>query len=301
MPTKTHEMHNHHMDSTIWNDFPFRNDDIILATYAKSGTTWMQQIVGQLIFAGAEDMNLAAMSPWMDLRVPPKHVKLAEVEAQPHRRFLKTHLPVEALVFSDKAKYLYVARDGRDMVWSLYNHHRNASAKWYGALNETPGLVGPKIDLAPDDIREYFQTWLARDGFPFWSFWENIRSWWAIRELPNVKLLHFSDLKADLAAEIDGIAQFLDIRHDAETLRRITAHCGFNYMKERADSIAPLGGTLWEGGGKTFIHKGTNGRWRDTLSVADSAAYEARALAELGSDCAGWLAHGTRAATRAAA
>ena len=301
MPTKTHEMHNHHMDSTIWNDFPFRNDDIILATYAKSGTTWMQQIVGQLIFAGAEDMNLAAMSPWMDLRVPPKHVKLAEVEAQPHRRFLKTHLPVEALVFSDKAKYLYVARDGRDMVWSLYNHHRNASAKWYGALNETPGLVGPKIDRAPDDIREYFQTWLARDGFPFWSFWENIRSWWAIRELPNVKLLHFSDLKADLAAEIDGIAQFLDIRHDAETLRRITAHCGFNYMKERADSIAPLGGTLWEGGGKTFIHKGTNGRWRDTLSVADSAAYEARALAELGPDCAGWLAHGTRVATRAAA
>lgn len=301
MPTKTHEMHNHHMDSTIWNDFPFRNDDIILATYAKSGTTWMQQIVGQLIFAGAEDMNLAAMSPWMDLRVPPKHVKLAEVEAQPHRRFLKTHLPVEALVFSDKAKYLYVARDGRDMVWSLYNHHRNASAKWYGALNETPGLVGPKIDRAPDDIREYFQTWLARDGFPFWSFWENIRSWWAIRELPNVKLLHFSDLKADLAAEIDGIAQFLDIRHDVETLRRITAHCGFNYMKERADSIAPLGGALWEGGGKTFIHKGTNGRWRDTLSVADSAAYEARALAELGPDCAGWLAHGTRAATRAAA
>ena len=301
MPTKTHEMHNHHMDSTIWNDFPFRNDDIILATYAKSGTTWMQQIVGQLIFAGAEDMNLAAMSPWMDLRVPPKHVKLAEVEAQPHRRFLKTHLPVEALVFSDKAKYLYVARDGRDMVWSLYNHHRNASAKWYGALNETPGLVGPKIDLAPDDIREYFQTWLARDGFPFWSFWENIRSWWAIRELPNVKLLHFSDLKADLAAEIDGIAQFLDIRHDAQTLRRITAHCGFNYMKERADSIAPLGGALWEGGGKTFIHKGTNGRWRDTLSVADSAAYEARALAELGPDCAGWLTHGTRAATRAAA
>ena len=301
MPTKTHEMLNHHMDSTIWNDFPFRSDDIILATYAKSGTTWMQQIVGQLIFAGAEDMNLAAMSPWMDLRVPPKHVKLAEVEAQPHRRFLKTHLPVEALVFSDKAKYLYVARDGRDMVWSLYNHHRNASAKWYGALNETPGLVGPKIDQAPDDIREYFQTWLARDGFPFWSFWENIRSWWAIRELPNVKLLHFSDLKADLAAEIDGIAQFLDIRHDGETMRRITAHCGFDYMKERADSIAPLGGALWEGGGKTFINKGTNGRWRDTLSVADSAAYEARAFAELGPDCADWLAHGTRAATRAAA
>lgn len=42
LPVKTREMHNHHMDSTIWNDFSFRDDDIVIATYAKSGTTWMQ-------------------------------------------------------------------------------------------------------------------------------------------------------------------------------------------------------------------------------------------------------------------
>ena len=46
------ELHNHHFDSTIWNDFKFRDDDIIIATYAKSGTTWMQQIVAQLLFGG---------------------------------------------------------------------------------------------------------------------------------------------------------------------------------------------------------------------------------------------------------
>ena len=40
LPTKTRELHNHHFDSTIWNDFQFRNDDIIIASYAKSGTTW---------------------------------------------------------------------------------------------------------------------------------------------------------------------------------------------------------------------------------------------------------------------
>jgi len=52
-PRKTREMHNHHFDSTVWNDFAFRDDDIVIATYGKSGTTWMQQIVGQLIFRGA--------------------------------------------------------------------------------------------------------------------------------------------------------------------------------------------------------------------------------------------------------
>lgn len=51
---KTRELHNHHMDSTVWNDFRFRDDDIAIATYGKSETTWPQQIVSQLIFNGAE-------------------------------------------------------------------------------------------------------------------------------------------------------------------------------------------------------------------------------------------------------
>ena len=66
-PVKTRELHNHHFDSTIWNDFTFRDDDIVISTYAKSGTTWMQQIVSQLIFDGAEGLPVAEMSPWLDL------------------------------------------------------------------------------------------------------------------------------------------------------------------------------------------------------------------------------------------
>ena len=93
-PIKSRELHSHHFDSTIWNDFKFRNDDIIIATYAKSGTTWMQQIVAQMLFNGDPDLAVAEMSPWLDLRVPPKEVKLPQVEAQTHRRIIKTHLPL---------------------------------------------------------------------------------------------------------------------------------------------------------------------------------------------------------------
>ena len=115
-PTKTRELHNHHIDSTIWNDFPFRDQDIIISTYAKSGTTWMQQIISQMLFDGRVDLETAEMSPWMDFRLPPKEVKLSAVEAQTHRRFLKTHLPLDALVYSPKAKYIYIGRDGRDVL-----------------------------------------------------------------------------------------------------------------------------------------------------------------------------------------
>ena len=118
-PRKTRELHNHHFDSTIWNDIVFRDDDVVIASYAKSGTTWLQQIVAQMQFGGDPDLTVAEISPWLDLRVPPKAVKLAALEAQTHRRLMKTHLPLDALTFSPRAKYLYIARDGRDVVWSL--------------------------------------------------------------------------------------------------------------------------------------------------------------------------------------
>ncbi len=295
MPTKTREMHNHHIDSTVWNDIEFRDDDIVIATYAKSGTTWMQQIVSQLIFRGQEGLPVAEMSPWVDLRVPPKEVKLPVIEGQTHRRFMKTHLPVDALVFSEKAKYLYIGRDARDVMWSLHNHHITANDMWYDALNNTPGRVGSAIGRPPESAAEYFTHWLDNDGSPFWPYWENVRSWWELRDLANVKMIHFADLKRDLPGQIVDIAAFLDIDIAADSMEKILHHCSFDYMKNNATESVPLGGAFWDGGAKTFIHKGTNGRWRDDLDAEVSARYLARAEQELGGDCAHWLAEGSLA------
>ena len=291
-PEKTRELHNHHFDSTIWNDLKFRDDDIVIATYAKSGTTWMQQIVAQLMFDGDPDISVAEMSPWVDLRVPPKEVKLPLLEAQTHRRFMKTHLPVDAIRFCPKAKYLYIGRDGRDVVWSMYNHHFNANQTWYDALNDTPGRVGPPIEPPPDDIRPYWQEWLDRDGHPFWPFWENIRSWWAVRDLPNVKFIHFANLKHDMAREIRGIATFLDIPIKESRWEAILNHCSFEWMKKNATKSVPLGGAFWDAGAEVFINKGVNGRWSDTLTPEDVTAYQTRSRTELGDECAHWLATG---------
>ena len=258
---------------SVWNGFAFRDDDVVIATYAKSGTTWVQQIVSQLIFGGAEGLEVAEMSPWLDLRVPPKGVKLPAVEAQTHRRFLKTHLPVDALVYSPRAKYLYVGRDGRDVVWSMRNHHANANEFWYQALNDTPGRVGPPIGRPPASIRDYFVEWMEKDGHPFWPFWENMRSWWEMRDLPNLMLLHFGQLKADLPGQIRRIAAFLEIPIDERRWPAILDHCSFAYMKAHATKSVPLGGAFWDGGAETFVHKGTNGRWRNVLGEADSRRY----------------------------
>jgi len=291
-PRKTRELMNHHMDSTIWNDFSFRDDDIIVATYAKSGTTWTQQIVGQLVFKGDPNVLVHEISPWLDLRVPPAPEKLAAVEAQQHRRVIKTHLPLDALVFSPKAKYVYVGRDGRDVLFSFYNHHSVANDLWYELLNDTPGRVGPPIDRPDPDIHRYFRAWLEGDGYPIWSLWESVSTWWQVRDLPNVKLLHFSALKADLESEMRKLAEFLEIEIPEEAWPAIVEHCRFDYMKANADQMTPLGGAVFDGGGKSFINKGMNGRWKDVLSAEESADYEALALEKLGPECAHWLATG---------
>jgi aryl sulfotransferase len=144
----------------------------------------------------------------------------------------------------------------------------------------------------------YFRKWLERDGYPFWPFWENIRSWWAIRHLPNVKLVHFNDLKRDLDGQMRDIAMYLGARVDEKSWPRLVEHCSFDYMKAHAEKSAPLGGVLWEGGASTFINKGTNGRWRELLTQEDNSRYESRAIAELGTDCARWLMTGERPGRR---
>jgi aryl sulfotransferase len=294
-PVKTREFHNHHFDSTVWNGFRFRDDDIVIATYAKAGTTWTQQIIAQLLFENADELPVAEMSPWLDLRVPPNEVKLAALEAQTHRRFIKTHLPLDALVYSPRAKYIYIARDGRDVVWSMYNHHVNANALWYRLLNDTPGRVGPPIEPPPASVRQYFHDWMDRDGHPFWPFWEHIAGWWAARALPNLLMLHFEELRRDLPGQMRRITAFLDIAIDEVRFPTMVEHCSFDWMKANATKSTPLGGAFWDGGAQVFVNKGTNGRWRDALTAENVARYERTAREMLGDECAAWLATGRRA------
>ena len=292
-PEKTRESQHHLLDSTIWNEFKFRDDDIIIGTYSKSGTTWVQQIVAQLLWQGAENVNVADISPWIDCRFPAKEERLALLEAQTHRRFFKSHLPVDTLVFSPQVKYLYIGRDGRDVLWSLYNHHLKMKEDVIQSIDAVPERTGPPLGYAPDSVLPYFRDWLERDGYPWWPYWGHIRSWWQIKDLPNVMLLHFADLKADMPGEIRRMAAFLDIAIDESTWAAILEHCSFDYMKKHGHQSVPFGGDLWEGGAKTFMHKGTIGKWRDVLTPEDITRYERMAQEELGKVCADWLAFGT--------
>lgn len=191
-PQRTRELKNVLMDSTRWDSFKFRDGDIVIDTWAKSGTTWTQQIVGQLVFNGEESLPVMDIAPWFDMRCFPVEEVVDFVEAQTHRRFIKSHLPADALLISPKAKYVFLARDGRDVAWSYHNHLINLTQDLLSLVNDTPGRVGPPLDLPSEDVYQYFHDWLDNDGWDDWSYWEHIQSWWDIRNAPNVQLFHFN-------------------------------------------------------------------------------------------------------------
>jgi aryl sulfotransferase len=280
-PAQPREFRNHVMDSTRWNDFRFRDGDIVIASWGKSGTTWMQQIVGQLVFDGADDVPIHKLSPWVDFRLPSRKALMRQLEAQPHRRFVKTHLPADALAFSSQAKYLFLARDARDVAWSAHAHQLKMDSNW--VLRQAMRILGGPRERVDPDIRRYYHTWLDRDGYPAWPFWPHIQSWWDLRKLPNVRLVHFANLKADLPREIRRIARFLDFAIDEARMPRIVEHCGFDFMK-RSQGGDPRTGAL--------INVGSNGRWRDVLSPDEIAKCDRIAAANLTPDCAHWLRTG---------
>jgi aryl sulfotransferase len=290
-------------DSARWSGYRARDGDIVIATYSKCGTTWMQRIVRMLVFASDEPRPLWDVSPWPDARFgPPIEALLELVESQTHRRFFKSHLPLTALPLYEGVQYIHVARDGRDACMSLHNHVANFSPQAH-AMFDAISLADPKFGdpypRAQQDPAEFFHGWITteeRDDEPELSFFAMERSFWAERRRPNVLLVHYNDLKADLEDEMRRIAGFLGVEIPQALWPRLVEAAGFEAMKRDGEALMPLAHLLWEGGPSRFLHKGTNQRWRDVVAPADLARYDARVERELSPALARWVEHGRRVA-----
>jgi len=290
----------HHFDSTRWNFLDHRPDDIVIATSYKAGTTWTQGIIANLLFPdGRFPAPPEVMSPWLDMRVTPLELVLTGLEAQPHRRFIKTHLPLDGMRYEPDVKYLYVTRDGRDVFMSLWNHYSKLTPEFTALMNAIPGRVGEELPLPPADIHEFWRQWVGRSlfdnevgGWPYWSHLSNVQSWWDFRHVPNIRLVHYNDLLADTETELRGIAQFLGIEVAESAWPGIVDAVSFKQMKARGELYTPGGGIFWQGGVDTFMNKGTNGRWREVLSDTELEQYEAACEQALTPDCRQWLANG---------
>lgn len=146
-------------DSARWDGFVFRPGDIVISTPPKSGTTWMQMICALLIFQTPRlGGPLGLISPWLDMLTRPLDAVRAQLDGQDHRRFIKSHTPLDGLPFDERVTYICVGRDPRDAALSFGNHMANLDpAAFLRAREAAVGLDGVD-ELADPDL----STWVHR-------------------------------------------------------------------------------------------------------------------------------------------
>ena len=296
-PTRTRVYQNHTIDSTRWDGFEIRDNDIVIATPYKCGTTWMQGIVSCLVLGECRQ----GASVWLDFRPESLDDTRKKLSEQTHRRFIKTHLPLDGLPYHENIKYIVVSRDVRDVFMSLWNHYSSYTEAAYTDTNNWPGRVGPPQPVCPADIREFWKMWISRgwfewenEGYPFWSNMRHVQTWWDHRHLPNLLFVHYNHLKSDLHGQVRRIAKFLDIEITDERIDETVDATTIDSMREaaikREEGQEGLG--MFENGATTFFYKGTNDRWKDVLTEEDLLLYEAAADRNLSNSCRRWLETG---------
>lgn len=212
-------------DSARWDGFDFRADDIVIATPAKCGTTWMQNIVGMLVL-GRTDLGrpITEISPWLDMLTRPLDEVVAMLDGQEHRRFIKTHTPFDGLPYDDRVTYLTIFRHPLQVAQSDVDHGANADRDRIVPLRGEVAGFDDLADLVPppersDDPRTRMLQWIddtTEYGSPggtasLRQLMHHARSFWEVRDRPNVHVFHYSDLRRDLAGQMRRVAEVLGI------------------------------------------------------------------------------------------
>ncbi len=217
-----------------WSSVVLRPDDIVITTPPKSGTTLMQGIKSSLLWSeGDAPADLWALSPWIELRFSDANT-FANLDAQPHRRFVKSHTPADAVPFDDECRYITVNRDLRDVLMSWANHRTTMQRFAIEALNDMSAAddVTPLDPAWNGDLDELFDE-LMTEFAPR----EHVQSWWNLCDEPNVLHVHFDDLRADLDGEIRRIADFLEVVVPDDLWPQVVDRCSLESMREAGRSI----------------------------------------------------------------
>ena len=229
-------------------------EDVFVATQMRCGTTWMQQIVYEIVHRGQGNLtdsghgHLYATCPWIDA-VNSVAIEDAPLVGRPPTRIIKTHLPTQLCPYSLEAKYIYVTRHPVSCFASTVDFNRT--------------LLGP---LMP--TMDNMADWFCSDRM-YWSPWPaHVAGWWQwAQSRHNVLFIHFEEMKADFAATLDRVGRFLSCKLTADEKLRIAEKCSFKYMNDNEELFDMAPPNMFSVAGGRFIASGKANRYEDVTPV----------------------------------
>jgi aryl sulfotransferase len=280
-------------DSGRWVGFPFRQGDIVISTRSKSGTTWVQMICALLVFQTSElPAPLAELSPWLDWLVAPRDEVYQLLEAQEHRRFIKTHTPLDGISLDPKATYIVVGRHPLDVAVSLYHHGDNIDRIRWRELTGQPEPEEPSRPRAP--LRDWLLKWIDEETTPRQQLdslpglmW-HLSDAWGRRDEPNVVLVHYDDLSSDLTGQMRTLATLLGITVPEQAWPRLVEAATFEQMRGHATDVSPAPSGVFKDPA-AFFRQGTSGAGLQLLTPAEVARYRQRSAELAPEDMLTWL------------
>jgi aryl sulfotransferase len=274
-----------------WTDFPFRPGDIVISTSPKSGTTWAQMICALLIF-GTPDLpaTLSELSPWLDWILNPRDKVYGQLAAQDHRRFMKTHMPLNEIAIDPRVTYIVVARNPLDIAVSMYHHDGNIDTERFSQLAGISDIQSKGTSMSSP--HEWLVRWIDADstqGDSLPGVMWHLSQAWRRRDQANVVLLHYDDLSADLEGEMRRIAVRLGISVPEQMWPGLVKAATFDQMRHAADRLQPVPNVLKDNA--AFFHSGTSGSGRELLTTAELNRYHTRVRKLASPGLLAWLDH----------
>lgn len=288
-------------DNARWDGFEFRPSDIVISTPPKCGTTWTQMLVALLIFDGPDFPGpISRLSPWLDQTIRPIDEVRAIYDAQRHRRFIKTHTPLDGLPSVDDVSYVVVGRDPRDVMISMEHHFDNMDLDRVLALR---GRAVGNDDLATlpqrppvsDDPVERFRTFVRVTEYTgvlnLTVVLHHLDTAWQRRHNANVVMCHYGDYSTDLPAELARLGNALGFDISRAHAAELAREASLDRMRARASEVIPNAGAIWKDD-QAFLRAGSFGEWRERADDDLLTEYAATVDATVCSELAAWTQQG---------
>ncbi|XP_028663774.2 sulfotransferase 1C1-like [Erpetoichthys calabaricus] len=239
--------------------------DVLIATYPKAGTTWVQEIVDLIVNEGDKEKCQRApiyvRIPFIEMFPPPPFksgIDLLEKMSPP--RVIKTHLPIQFInqsFWDNNCKVIYVARNAKDSVVSYYHFDR---------MN--------KYEPEPGPWNEYIHKFMQGE-VPFGSWYDHVKGFWEEKNKRNVLYLFYEDLKENLRNEVIKIVKFMDRSLSEDIINRIVELTTFSNMKDNPmANYTTIPDSVFDYSKSTFMRKGQVGDWKNHFSAEEAALFD---------------------------